>query len=335
MKKFNAVITGVGSWVPDYILDNQEIATMVDTSDEWIMTRIGVKERRILKGEGAGTSTLAANAIKNLLEKTGIKPEEIDLVICATSTPDHRFPSTASIAAEKCGIKNAFSFDLSAACCGFLYGMDVVAGFVRSGMYKKVILIGAEKMSSMTDYTDRSTCPIFGDAGAAVLFEPTEEEVGYMDATLHTDGIGYPHLMMKAGGSVLPASHETVDKGLHFIYQEGQVVFKYAVSKMSDASVEIMKRNNLTKEDISWFVPHQANMRIIDAAAKRMGLSKDKVMVNIEHFGNTSAATLPLCLAEWEPRLKKGDNIIFAAFGAGFTWGASYMKWGYDGSETK
>ncbi|MGL5014159.1 MAG: beta-ketoacyl-ACP synthase III [Bacteroidales bacterium] len=330
MKKYNAVITGVGFYVPDYVLTNQELTTMVDTTDEWIMTRIGVKERRILKEEGAGTSYLAAESIKNLLAKSGVSPQEIDCVICATSTPDHRFPSTASIAAEKCGIKNAFSFDLSAACSGFIYGLDVASGLISTGRYKKILLVGAEKMSSMVDYTDRATCPIFGDGAGAVLLEPTEEEFGVMDSALYTDGIGYPHLQMKAGGSVRPASHETVDQRLHYVYQEGQVVFKYAVSKMAEASAEILQRNNLTQEDVSWFVPHQANMRIIEAAQKRMGLPREKVMVNIEKYGNTSAATLPICLAEYESKLRKGDNIILAAFGAGFTWGATFLKWGYD-----
>lgn len=306
---------------------------MVDTTDEWIMTRIGVKERRILKEEGAGTSLLAAEAMKQVMAKKGVTPQEIDCVICATSTPDHRFPSTASIAAEKCGIKNSFSFDLSAACSGFVYGLEVAAGLIATGRYKKILLVGAEKMSSMVDYQDRATCPIFGDGAGAVLIEPTEEDYGLVDSALYTDGVGYPHLQMKAGGSVCPTTHETVDQRLHYVYQEGQVVFKYAVSKMTEAAATILERNHLTQDDVAWFVPHQANMRIIEAAQKRMGLPREKVMVNIEKFGNTSAATLPICLAEYESQLRKGDKIILAAFGAGFTWGASYIKWGYDGDQ--
>ncbi len=325
------MITGVASYVPDYVLDNEELSKIVDTTDEWIMTRIGIKERRILKEEGAGSSYMGARAVKSLLEKTSTKPEEIELVICSTSTPDHIFPSTASIIAEKNGIKNAFAFDLSAACSGFIFALETASSYIKSGKYKKVIVVAAEKMSSITNYTDRTTCPLFGDASGAVLIEPTEEKLGIMDAILRTDGVGYPNLQMKAGGSVRPADHETVDQNLHTVYQEGQVVFKYAVSCMSDVSAEIMEKNNLTHDDIAWFVPHQANLRIIDAAAKRMGLSKDKVMINIHKYGNTSAATLPVCLAEWEPQLKKGDNIILSAFGAGFTWGAVYLKWGYDG----
>lgn len=331
MKELNAVITGVGSYVPDYILDNEELAKMVDTTDEWIMTRIGIKERRILKEEGAGSSYMGARAVKQLLEKTATKPEEVELIICSTSTPDHIFPSTASIIGEQNGIKNAFAYDLSAACSGFIFALETATAFIKSGKYKKIIVVAAEKMSSITNYTDRTTCPLFGDASAAVLVEPTEEKIGIMDAILRTDGIGYSNLQMKAGGSVRPADHETVDQNMHTVYQEGQVVFKHAVSNMSDVSAEIMEKNNLTHEDITWFVPHQANLRIIDAAANRMGLSKEKVMINIQKYGNTSAATLPLCLAEWEPQLKKGDNIILSAFGAGFTWGAVYLKWGYDG----
>jgi 3-oxoacyl-[acyl-carrier-protein] synthase III len=331
MKELNAVITGVASYVPEYILNNEEISTMVDTNDEWIMTRIGIKERRILKEEGVGSSFMGALAVKSLLEKTSTKPEEIELVICSTSTPDYTFPSTAAIIAEKNGIKNAFCYDLSAACSGFIFALDTATAFIKSGKYKKVIVVAAEKMSSITNYTDRATCPLFGDASAAVLVEPTEENVGVLDAILHTDGVGIPNLQLKAGGSACPASHDTVDQNLHTVYQEGQVVFKYAVSKMSDVSAEIMERNNLTHDDIAWFVPHQANMRIIDAAANRMGLEKEKVMINIQKYGNTSAVTLPLCLAEWESKLKKGDNIVLSAFGAGFTWGAIYLKWGYDG----
>jgi 3-oxoacyl-[acyl-carrier-protein] synthase-3 len=326
----SAAITGIGAYVPDYILNNDELSRMVDTTDEWIMTRIGIKERRILKGEGLGTSYMGEKAIANLLEKTGVKPEEIEVVICATTTPDHPFPSTASICAEKAGIKNAFSFDMSAACSGFLFALEMGTSLIKTGKYKKVIVLAAEKMSFITDYTDRTTCPLFGDGAAAVLLEPTSENIGVIDSILHTDGIGYPNLQLKAGGSACPSSIETVTKRQHYIYQEGQVVFKYAVSNMADVSVEIMERNNLTNDDVDWFVPHQANLRIIDAAAKRMGLNSDKVMINIHKYGNTSGATIPLCLWEWEPKLKKGDNIILAAFGAGFTWGSVYLKWAYD-----
>ncbi|MDD2797981.1 MAG: ketoacyl-ACP synthase III [Bacteroidales bacterium] len=331
MKDLNAVITGVASYVPDYILDNNEISTMVDTTDEWIMSRIGIKERRILKEEGVGSSYMGVRAVKSLLEKTATKPEEIELIICSTSTPDFTFPSTAAMIAEGNGIKNAFAYDLSAACSGFLFALETATAFIKAGRYKKVIVVAAEKMSSITNYTDRTTCPLFGDASAAVLVEPTEEHFGVLDSILCTDGVGIPNLQLKAGGSACPASHDTVDNNLHTVYQEGQVVFKYAVSRMSDVSAEIMERNQLTHDDIAWFVPHQANMRIIDAAANRMGLEKEKVMINIQKYGNTSAATLPLCLSEWEPQLKKGDNIILSAFGAGFTWGAIYLKWGYDG----
>ena len=330
MKTLNAAITGIGSYVPEYILDNAELSKMVDTTDEWIRTRIGTKYRHILKGEGLGASDLGAPAVKQLLEKTNTKPEEIDFLICATSTPDYRFPSTASIISEKCGIKKAFSYDIQAACSGFLFALETATAFIKSGMKKKIVVVCAEKMSSMTDYTDRATCPIFGDGAAAVLVEPTEEEVGVQDALLYTDGIGLPHLMMKAGGSVNPASVENVERREHFIYQEGKVVFKHAVSNMSEAAAQIMVKNNLSFEDVDWFVPHQANQRIIDAAANRMGISPDKVMVNIEQYGNTSSASIPLALADWEGQLKKGDNVILAAFGAGFTWGSLYLKWAYD-----
>ncbi|MEG1587008.1 MAG: beta-ketoacyl-ACP synthase III [Bacteroidales bacterium] len=331
MKKTNAIITGIASYVPDYILNNEELSTMVDTTDEWISTRIGTKERHILKGEGTGASDLGAPAVAELLKKTGIQPDEIELVICSTSTPDYRFPSTASIISERCGIKKAFSYDIQAACSGFLFALQTAAAFVQSGMYKKVIVVTAEKMSSMVDYTDRATCPIFGDGGAAVMIEPSEEELGVMDALLHTDGVGKNHLMMKAGGSVNVPTYETVDRKEHCIYQEGRVVFKYAVSYMSEASAQIMEKNNLSFNDVNWFVPHQANQRIIDAAAQRMGIDSSKVMVNIQRYGNTSSSSIPLALAEWETQLKKGDNIILAAFGAGFTWGAIYLKWAYDG----
>ena len=331
MKKTNAVITAVGGYVPDYILTNQELSTMVDTTDEWIMTRVGIKERHILKGEGKGTSDMGVEAIKDIFAKTGTTPDEIDMVICATVTPDHPFPATANIIADKAGIKNAHSFDLNGACSGFLYALDTASRFIESGAKKKIIVVGADKMSSIVDYTDRTTCVLFGDAGAAVLLEPTEEEVGIKDRILQSDGSGRVHLHMKAGGSVNPSTHETIDKRMHYIYQEGQHVFKHAVSRMADVSVEIMERNGMTSDDLAWLVPHQANLRIIGATADRMNLDKNKVMVNIERYGNTTAATIPLCLWEWEKQLKKGDNIILAAFGAGFTWGSIYLKWGYDG----
>lgn len=333
MEKLNAVITGVGGYVPDYVLTNDEIAKMVDTSDEWIMTRIGVKERRILNEEGLGTSYMCRKAAKQLLQRTNTNPDDVDLVIVATTTPDYHFPSTASILCDKLGLKNAFAFDMQAACCGFLYLMEAGANFIRSGRYKKVIIVGGDKMSSMVDYTDRATCPIFGDGAAAFMLEPTTEDVGIIDAILHTDGKGLPFLHMKAGGSVCPPSYFTVDNRMHYIYQEGRTVFKYAVSNMSDVSAELAARNNLTKEDINWIIPHQANLRIIDAVAHRMEVPSEKVMVNIERYGNTSAGTLPLCIWDFEEKLKKGDNLIFTAFGAGFTWGAVYVKWGYDGKK--
>jgi len=330
MSKINAVITGVGAYVPDYILTNDELSTMVDTSDEWIMTRIGIKERRILEGEEQGSSELGVRAVNQLLEKTGTSPEEVDLVICATVTPDMQFPATANIISDKAGINNAFSFDLNAGCSGFLYALATGSKYIQSGMYKKVVVVGAEKMSSIVDYTDRQTCPIFGDGSAAVMLEPTTEEVGVMDEMLHTAGFGRKHLHQKAGGSCKPASHETVDAREHFIYQEGNHVFKHAVSNMADVSVEMMEKHNMTADDLAWLVPHQANNRIIEATAKRMGLAKEKVMINIEKYGNTTSATIPLCLWEWEDQLKKGDNIILSGFGAGFTWGSILLKWGYD-----
>ncbi len=326
----NAVITGVGAYVPDYILDNDELSRMVDTTDEWIMTRIGIKERRILKGEGRGVSFMGEKAIKQLLEKTNTKPEEIEAVICSTTTPDHFFPSTAALSADKAGIKNAFCFDISAACSGFLFAMEIGSSFIKTGKYKKIIVLSGEKMSAITDYTDRTTCPLFGDAAAAVLLEPTEEELGLMDSILRTDGIGYPHLQMKAGGSAYPSSEETVKNREHFVYQEGQQVFKHAVTNMAGVSAEVMEKNNLGSNDVDWLVPHQANLRIIDATVKRTGVGYDKVMINIEKYGNTSSATIPLCLWEWESKLKKGDNLILTAFGGGFTWGGVYLKWGYD-----
>ena len=333
MRQLNAVITGIAASLPDYILTNEELSTMVDTTDEWIMTRVGIKERRILKGEEMGISVLGTKAVADLLAKTGIAPYEIDAVIFATSTPDHFFPSAASIVAENNNIKNAFCFDMEVACSGFVYGLEICNGLIKTGKYKKIILLAGDKMSAITNYNDRTTCPLFGDAAGAVLIEPTEEEVGIIDAELHSDGVGYKPLHMKAGGSKHPASHETVDKNEHTVYQDGKVVFKYAVSRMAEVSENIMKRNNLTANDVDWLVPHQANLRIIDATVERTGLSPDKVMVNIERYGNTSAGTIPLCLWEWESKLRKGDNIILTAFGAGFSWGSVYLKWGYDGNK--
>ncbi|MDX9948779.1 MAG: beta-ketoacyl-ACP synthase III [Bacteroidales bacterium] len=330
MGKIRAVITGIHAWVPEYRLTNLELSKMVDTSDEWIMQRVGIKERRILKGEGLGTSDLAEHAVRGLLEKTGTSPEEVDLLICATITPDMAFPATANIISDKVGIKNAFSFDIGAACSGFLFALQTASAYIFTGKFKKVVVVGADKMSSITDYTDRTTCPLFGDAAGAVLLEPTREDYGIMDYILHTDGSGRKYLHMKAGGSAKPASHETVDAREHFIYQEGQSVFKFAVVNMADVAVEIMVRNKLKPEDIAWLVPHQANLRIIDATGRRMGLSPEKIMINIENYGNTTAATIPLCLWEYEKKLKKGDKIILAAFGGGFTWGSVYLKWGYD-----
>lgn len=333
MEKVNAIITGVGGYVPDYVLTNDEISKMVDTNDEWIMTRIGVKERRIVNEEGVGTSYLARKAVKQLMQCTGSNPDDIDLVIVSTSTPDYHFPSTASILCDKLGLKNAFAFDLQAACSGFLFALETGANYIRSGKYKKIIVAGADKMSSIVDYTDRATCPIFGDGAAAVMLEPTAEAVGVMDALLRTDGKGLPFLHMKAGGSVCPPSYFTIDNHLHYLYQEGRTVFKYAVSKMSDACVAIAERNHLTKDTIDWIVPHQANLRIIDAVAHQLEVPHEKILINIQRYGNTSAGTLPLCLWDFEDKLKKGDNIIFTAFGAGFTWGALYMKWAYDGKK--
>ncbi len=332
MSKINAIITGVGGYVPDYVLNNEELSRMVETNDEWIMSRVGIKERRILNEEGLGTSYMARKAAKQLLQKRGTDPDSIDAIIVATSTADYKFPSTASIVLGKIGLKNAFAMDFSAACCGFLYTLDVAAGMIQSGRYKKIIVIGADKMSSIVDYQDRQTCPLFGDGAAAVLLEATEEEnIGVMDNYFRTDGKGLPFLHLKAGGSVCPPSHFTVDHRLHYLYQEGRTVFRYAVTSMSDDCVLIAERNGLNKDNIRFIVPHQANIRIIEAVAKRLELPMEKVMVNIEHFGNTSAATIPLALWENEPLLKKGDNLILTAFGAGFVHGASYLKWAYDG----
>ncbi len=326
MKDLNAVITGISAYTPDYILTNDEISKLVDTSDEWITTRVGIKERRILKGEGKGVSYMGNKAVADLLHKTKTKPEEVDVVIFATTTPDHLFPSSASMVAESNGIKNAFCFDMQVACSGFVFGLEVASNFIKSGKYKKVLLIAGDKMSAITNYSDRNTAPLFGDAVGAVLLEPTEEQLGVMDAILRTDGVGYPYLKMKAGGSKYPPTHQTIDNQDHAVYQEGKVVFKYAVSSMADVSEEIVQKNNLSIDDIHWFVPH-------DAARNRLGIPSEKVMVNIQKYGNTSAGTIPLCLWEWEKKLKKGDNIILAAFGAGFSWGAVYLKWGYDGEQ--
>ena len=332
MGKINAIITGIGGYVPDYILTNEELSRMVDTSDEWITTRVGIKERRILTEEGLGTSYMARKAAKQLIQKTGVDPDTIDALIVTTTTPDYKFPSTASIVVGKLGLKNAFAFDFEAACCGFLYTLDVAASMIQSGRYKKIIVIGADKMSSLVDYTDRSTCVLFGDGAGAVLVEATEEEnIGVQNSYLRTDGRGLPFLHMKAGGSVCPPSHFTVDHRLHYLYQEGRTVFRYAVTYMSNDVVEIMKRNNLTAGDINWIIPHEATRRIIEAVAKRAELPLDKVLINIDHYGNTSAATIPLAIWDNESRLKKGDNIIFTAFGAGFVHGASFYKWAYDG----
>ena len=334
MGKINAVITGIGGYVPDYVLNNEELSRMVDTSDEWIMTRVGIKERHILTEEGLGTSYMARKAAKQLIKKTGVDPDTIDALIVTTTTPDYKFPSTASIVLGKLGLKNAFAFDLEAACCGFLYTLDMAASMIQSGRYKKIIVIGADKMSSLVDYQDRATCVLFGDGAGAVLVEATEEEgVGVQNSYLRTDGKGLPFLHMKAGGSVCPASHFTVDHRLHYLYQEGRTVFRYAVTDMSDDVATIMERNGLSADDVKWVVPHEANLRIIEAVTKRVGIPMEKVMVNIQRYGNTSAATIPLALWDYERELKKGDNIVFTAFGAGFVHGASFYKWAYDGAE--
>lgn len=334
MSKINAIITGIGGYVPEYILDNEELSRMVDTNDEWIMTRVGIKERRILKEEGLGTSYMARKAAKQLLQKTGVDPDSIDALVVATSTADYKFPSTASVVIGKLGLKNAMAFDFWAACCGFLYTLDVAASMIQSGRYKKIIVIGADKMSSVVDYTDRATCPLFGDGAAAVLLEATEEEnIGVLDHHFRTDGSGLPFLHLKAGGSVCPATHFTVEHRMHYLYQEGRTVYRYAVSTMSEDCAIIAERNKLDENNIRFVVPHQANMRIIEAVAKRLKLDMDHVMVNIEHCGNTSAATIPLALWENEKNLRKGDNLVLTAFGAGFVHGASYLKWAYDGDK--
>ncbi len=329
MQKIRAAITALNSYVPEYILTNQELETMVDTNDEWITSRTGIKERHILKGEGLGTSDMAVPAVEGLLKKRGITAEDIDLIIFCTTTPDMPFPATANILADKIGAKNAWGFDLNAACSGFIYGLTTGSQFIETGKHQKVLVVGGDKMSSIIDYEDRQTCIIFGDGCGAVLLEPTTEDVGIKDSILKSDGSGRVYLHQKAGGSARPASHATVDAREHYAYQEGQAVFKFAVTNMADVAAEIMERNQLTADDVAWLVPHQANKRIIDATANRMGVGPEKVMVNIEKYGNTTNGTIPLCLTEWESQLKKGDTLILAAFGGGFTWGSIYLKWAY------
>ncbi len=324
------MVTGIHGYVPEYRLTNKELESLVDTNDEWIMSRTGIKERRILKGENQGTSVLGIGAVKGLLEKTGTDPLDVELIICATVTPDMPFPATANIIADKVGAKNSFSFDIGAACSGFLYALQLGAQFIQAGTHKKVVVVGADKMSAIVDYQDRTTCILFGDGAGAVLLEPTTEKMGIMDAILKADGSGENFLHMKAGGSRKPATLETIANREHYAYQEGATVFKFAVTNMADVSAEVMERNGLKGEDIAWLVPHQANKRIIDATANRMGVGPEKVMMNIERYGNTTAATIPLCLWEYESQLKKGDNLILAAFGGGFTWGAIYLKWALD-----
>ena len=330
MSTITAAITAVGGYVPEYVLTNKILATMVDTNDEWITSRTGIKERRILKEQGQGTSFMAIKAAEQLLSKNNINPEDIDMVIMATATPDMPVASTGVYVASQIGAANAFSYDLAAACSGFLFGMSTAARYIESGRYKKVLLIGADKMSSIVDYTDRTTCIIFGDGAGAVLFEPNQEGLGLQDEILRSDGVGRDSLKIDAGGSILPPSNQTIADKQHYVHQDGKTVFKFAVSKMADVSEEIMQRNNLTGDDVSWLVPHQANKRIIDATSRRMNLPQDKVMLNIHRYGNTTSATLPLCLFDYENQLKKGDNIVFAAFGGGFTWGSIYVKWAYD-----
>ncbi len=326
----NAKISGIASYVPEDILDNEMLSKMVDTNDEWITTRVGIKERHILREEGKGSSYLGIKAVSKLLEETGTKPEEVELLICATSNPDYRFPSTASVIAHECGLEQAYAYDIQAACAGFIVSMQSARAYIEAGIYRKIVVVAAEKMSSMTDYTDRATCPLFGDAAGAVLVEPTEENVGVIDGEFHVDGNGLHNLIMIAGGSVKPASHETVDAHEHFVYQEGRVVYKNAVRDMLSSTVSVMKKNNLTNDTIDWLVPHQANLRIIDAISDRIKIDPEKVLINIQKYGNTSAASIPLCLDEFKNRLHKGDKIMLTAFGAGFTWGAMYLIWGMD-----
>lgn len=330
MSKIRAAITAVHGYVPDYVLTNKELETMVDTNDEWIVSRTGIKERRILKGEGKATSDLAVPAIQGLLEKRGISAEEIELIIVCTSTPDMLFPATANIVAHKVGATKAWGYDLQAACSGFLFGLTTGAQFIESGKHKKVLVVGADKMSSVVNYEDRNTCILFGDGCGCVLLEPNEEGLGLQDAILKTDGSGSEFLNIKGGGSLNPATHQTVDAQMHYAFQEGRTVFKFAVTNMADVVAEVMAKNNLTADDVQWLAPHQANKRIIDATAERAGLPEEKVMLNIQKYGNTTSATIPMCLWEWEEKLKKGDNILLAAFGGGFTWGSVYLKWAYD-----
>lgn len=328
MGKITAAITGVAGYVPDYILSNEELSTIVDTSDEWITTRTGIKERRIMKN--GASSDMSVEAVRELLEKTNTLPEDVDLVIVGTVTPDYPFPSTSNILSDKLGMKNAWGYDLIAACSGFIYALSTGAQFIETGRYKKVVVVGVDKMSSIIDYQDRATCVIFGDGAGAVMLEPNEEGLGVQDFILHADGSGRQYLLQPGGGSLHPASHETVDQRMHYVKQEGKQVFKFAVTNMAEVSAQIMDKNNLTSEDVDWLVPHQANLRIIDATANRMGLPKEKVMINIQKYGNTTAGTLPLCLWDYEKQLKKGDNLILSAFGGGFTWGAVYIKWAYN-----
>lgn len=329
--KKRAVITGIEGYVPDFILDNEMLSKMVDTTDEWIMSRIGVRERRILKEDGLGTSFMGAIAVQRLLEKTGTKPEEVDMVLCATVTPDMMFPATANIICDKTGIMNAWGFDINAGCSGFIFSFETAASFIESGRSKKMILVTGERMSAITDYSDRTTCPLFGDAAIAMLIEPTEDEgMGLLDSILHVDGVGRHYLFQKSGGSMYPSSVETVQNKEHFVYQDGQTVFKYAVSRMADVSVELMEKHDIKAEDIAYLIPHQANMRIIEATGKRMGLEKEKILINIERFGNTAGTSIPLVMWDFEKKFKKGDILIFSAFGAGFTWGSMYYKWAYD-----
>lgn len=328
MGKITAAITGVEGYVPEHVMTNEDLSKIVDTSDEWIRTRTGIRERRIMRD--GSTSDMGAAAVKNLLEKKNIDPLDIDLVICGTVTPDYPFPSTANIISDKVGMKNAWSFDVIAACSGFIYGLSIGAQFIETGKHKKVLVIGVDKMTSILDYQDRTTCVIFGDGGGVALLEPNTEGLGIIDSIMHSDGAGRNYLLQPGGGSVAPASHETVDQRLHYVKQEGKQVFKFAVTNMAEVSAQIMEKNNLTSDDVDWLVPHQANLRIIDATASRMGLPPEKVMVNIDKYGNTTAGTLPLCLWDWESRLKKGDNLILSAFGGGFTWGAIYLKWAYN-----
>ena len=329
MTQIRASITGIQGYVPDYILTNEELESMVATNDEWIVSRTGIKERRILKGEGLGSSHMGAEAVKGLLEKTNTKPEEIDLLICATTTPDFIFPCTANLICDMVGIKNVGSFDIQAACSGFVYALTLGSQFIETGKYKKIIVVGTDKMSSIVDYTDRKTCILFGDGAGAVLLEPDEDGYGIIDSIIRSDGAGYPYLNQKAGGSRYPPTHETIDNRLHYVYQDGANVFKFAVKNMADTAAEIMQKNNLTGDDVAWLVPHQANKRIIEATANRMEVGMDKVMLNIQRYGNTTSATIPLCLWDYESRLKKGDKLVLAAFGGGFTWGTMYLKWAY------